>query len=121
MNKGFTSKQALNFFKKLNNARLSFGISMIAGYPQETEEDFKESLDFVIKNKELIPKVEQANPFTYYEGTTADKKGDYKLSNDSLKRMEIFIEEIKKHNFKYTNAFLGNLVEKHYNDTSSTN
>ncbi|MDD5773319.1 MAG: B12-binding domain-containing radical SAM protein [bacterium] len=112
MNKGFTGNDAVEFFKKLNNAGLFFGISLIAGYPGETEKDFKESLDFVINNKALIPKIEQINPFTYYDGTNTDEATDYKLCPESMKRMEIFIEEIKKHNFKYTNAFLGNLVEK---------
>ncbi|MEW6087359.1 MAG: radical SAM protein [bacterium] len=112
MNKGFTSKGAEEFFRKLKEAGLFFGISLITGYPGETEEDFKESLDFVIKNKNLIPKIEQINPFTYYDGTNTDKKADYKLNKESMRRMEIFVEEIKKHNFKYINAFLGNLVEK---------
>lgn len=112
MNKGFTATQAVNFFKRLNQAGLSFGISMIAGYPGESEADFKESLDFIIRNKDIIPKVEQVNPFTYYDGTPADKSGDYKLNKDSLKRMEVFVREIKRHKFKYTNAFLGNLIEK---------
>lgn len=118
MNKGFNPKQALRFFKNLNVAGLSFGISIIVGYPNETDQDFKESLDFVVKNKKLIPKIEQVNPFTYYEGTFVDSKGDYKLNRESLRRMDIFIEEIKRNNFKYTNAFLGNLVEKNYGDTA---
>lgn len=121
MNKGFNSKQAIKFFKDLNNAGLSFGISIIVGYPKETDEDFKESLDFIIKNKDLIPKIEQVNPFTYYDGTCADRKADYKLNSEALKRMEIFINEIKRKNFKYTNAFLGNLVEKNYADADATN
>lgn len=112
MNKGFTTKDAMSFFKKLNKAGLSFGVSMIVGYPGETELDFKESLDFIIRYKDIIPKIEQVNPFTYYDGTDADKNYDYKLNKDSLKRMEIFVREIKRHNFKYTNAFLGNLIEK---------
>lgn len=121
MNKGFNSRQAVKFFKSLNNTHLSFGISIIVGYPGETEKDFKESLDFIIKNRDLIPKIEQVNPFTYYDGTSTDEKGDYKLNRDSLKRMEIFLDEIKRHDFKYTNAFLGNLIEKNNNDASHAN
>lgn len=112
MNKGFTSREALDFFQKMNNSGLSFGISMIVGYPQETELDFKDSLDFIINNKADIRKIEQVNPFTYYDGTDADKEFDYKINKLSLERMEIFIREIKRHNFKYTSAFLGNLIEK---------
>jgi len=108
MNKGFTTADAVEFFKKLNNAKLFFGISLIIGYPGETEADFRESLDFIIKNKQLIPKIEQVNPFMYYDGTASAKKAH----KNALKRLDIFIKEIKSHGFKYTNAFLGNLIEK---------
>lgn len=112
MNKGFTSHQACGFFRKLNASGLFFGISIIVGYPKETASDFKESLDFVLRHKDIIPKIEQVNPFTYYDGTPADKNFDYKINQYSLERMGIFINEIKRNNFKYTNAFLGNLIEK---------
>jgi len=108
MNKGFTPQNAINFFKKLNAAGLFFGVSVIIGYPGETEADFRESMGFIIKNKPFIPKIEQVNPFTYYDGTAADKKAD----KNALKRLDIFIKEIKSNGFKYTNAFLGNLIEK---------
>jgi anaerobic magnesium-protoporphyrin IX monomethyl ester cyclase len=108
MNKGFTTKEAVNFFKKLNGAGLFFGVSIIIGYPGETEAEFRESLDFIIENKPLIPKIEQVNPFTYYDGIDIGKKAN----KNSLGRLDIFIKEIKSHGFKYTNAFLGNLIEK---------
>jgi hypothetical protein len=111
MNKGFSAGEAENFFRKLKKAGLSFGISIIVGYPGETQKDFQESLDFVIRNKDIIPKIEQVNPFVYYDGTQADRIGDYKTNGASVKRMETFVREIKKHGFKYTNAFLGNLIE----------
>lgn len=112
MNKGFTAKEAGGFLKRLNKAGLSFGISIIVGYPGESDLDFKETLDFIVKNKDIIPKIEQVNPFVWYDGTDADKSADYKIDKNSLKRMEIFIKEIKRYNFKYTNAFIGNLIEK---------
>jgi radical SAM superfamily enzyme YgiQ (UPF0313 family) len=114
MNKGFSSGEAEVFFKKLKKAGLSFGISIIVGYPGETETDFKESLDFVIRNKDIIPKIEQVNPFVYYDGTAADRNGDYKTNKASVERMKSFVREIKKQGFKYTNAFLGNLIETAY-------
>jgi radical SAM superfamily enzyme YgiQ (UPF0313 family) len=113
MNKGFSAKDALSLFKKLDKAGLAFGISIITGYPGETEKDFREGLDFIIRNKRYIPKIEQVNPFTYYDGTDADKNYDYSINKTSLERFNAFVGEIKKHGFKYTNAFLGNIVEKH--------
>ena len=60
----------------------------------------------------IIPKIEQVNPFTYYDGTDTSASDDYKCQKTSLERMDIFIREIKRAHFKYTNAFLGNLIEK---------
>ena len=112
MNKGFSAQDAKIFFEKLNAAGLFFGISIIVGYPGETEGDFQESLAFVVRNKGLIPKIEQVNPFVYYEGTPVLPAGGYRPNKASLQRMWLFIKEIKRDRFKYTNAFLGNLVEK---------
>jgi len=112
MKKDFTCKKTLSIFKKIREAGLSFGVSIIIGYPGETKRDFQESLDFIIENKGLIPKIEQVNPFTYYDGTDADKNCDYSKNSESLERMNIFINEIKKHGLKHTNAFLGNLIER---------
>lgn len=112
MNKGFTIQDALIFFKNLNWAGLSFGISVIVGFPGESENDFKESLDFVLKNKNLIPKIEQINPFVYYDGTSVDKGADYRLNPIGARRYEFFVSEIKRHKIKHTNAFLGNLIDK---------
>ncbi len=112
MNKGFSVQDAVKFFTQLKKAGLFFGVSIIIGYPGETDCDFRQSLDFIVRNKNIIPKIEQVNPFTYYEGTSADRAADYKINKSSLRRMEIFIHAIKQHGFKYTNAFLGNLMEK---------
>lgn len=112
MNKGFTANDAFDLFKNMNGAGLSFGVSIIVGYPGETKRDFTESLDFVIRNKHLIPKIEQINPFTYYDGTQADRSFDYSLNAETLRRLRIFTDEIKRHGFKHTKAFLGNLIEK---------
>ncbi|MBI4708101.1 MAG: B12-binding domain-containing radical SAM protein [Candidatus Omnitrophica bacterium] len=112
MQKGFSKEEAIAFFKKLNSAGLNFGVSIIVGYPGETDSDFQESLDFIVKNKVLIPKIEQVNPFTYYDGTEADKGADYKLNKIAFQRMEIFMSKIKEHGFKFTKSYIGNLLEK---------
>lgn len=112
MNKGFTSDDALNFFKLLRQAGLFFGVSIIVGYPGETESDFQTTLEFIIRHKDIIPQIAQVNPFTYYDGTSADRNADYKRNPEALRRMDVFVREIKKHAFLYTNAFIGNLIEK---------
>lgn len=112
MQKGFNKEEAAAFFEKLNSAGLNFGVSIIVGYPGETENDFSKSLDFILENKGLIPKIEQVNPFTYYDGTDTDKDADYKINKIALQRMEVFVQKIKENGFKFTKSFIGNLLEK---------
>ena len=114
MKKGYTPDEALEFFKKLKRARLSFGVSILVGFPSETVGNFQENLSFIIRNKEYIPKIEQVNPFVYYAGLSFPESSDYKTHPESLERALFFIEKIKEAGFKYTNAFLLNLVEPNW-------
>lgn len=111
MNKGFSREEALDFFRELSRIGLSFGISLITGFPGETEEEFRQSLDFVVENKDVIPKIEQVNPFVYYDGIPLQATAGCRIEPVSLKRARVFIEEIKEAGFKYTNAFMLNLLE----------
>lgn len=112
MHKGFTSMDALMFFKKLKKAGLAFGVSLIVGFPGETEEDAQESLRFLIDNKDYIPKIEQINPFVYYEGTDTKLEDDYSRQAQIVERTNMFIDELRKNNFKMTRAFTNNLIAK---------
>lgn len=116
MKKGFTTKDALKFFEILHKHELNFGVSLITGFPEETEIDYKDSVDFIIKNKDLIKKIEQINPFVYYEGTNLDKNADYRVNHAALDRTNRFIESIKSSEIKYTNAFVKNLTEPKFRD-----
>lgn len=111
MNKGYKTKDALIFFEKLKKAGLSFGVSMIVGFSGEKEADFEESVGFIIKNKSLIPKIEQVNPFVYYEGTK--RLYDLEISDkDKSMRLEYFIKAMQDNDIKFTKAFVGNLAGK---------
>jgi len=112
MNKGYSSKEAEDFFRKMKDIGMNFGISLIVGYPGESEKDFSETLDFITKNKQIIPKIEQVNPFTYYEGTPADSAADYRINPISAVRMHRLTEAIRHDGLRFTRAFLGNLTEK---------
>lgn len=107
MNKGFNPETALNFFKKLTEAGLHFEISLIFGYPGETDADFKETLDFVIKNKKIIPKIAQANPFVDYMGNFPDKTVPGVSANE---RIKLFLRTIETEKIKYTKSFINNLT-----------
>ncbi|TVM00407.1 MAG: hypothetical protein CV087_13630 [Candidatus Brocadia sp. WS118] len=112
MIKGFTAEDALSFFNNLHTAGLFFGVSIIVGYPGESDQDFQNTLDFIIRHKDIIPQIAQMNPFTYYDGTSADGAADYRANPAALKRMELFVHEMKRYKIKHTNAFIGNLIEK---------
>ncbi|MBF0252177.1 MAG: B12-binding domain-containing radical SAM protein [Candidatus Omnitrophica bacterium] len=111
MNKGYTRKDAFDFFEKLKQADLSFGVSIITGFPEETEEDFMDTVDFLVENKEIIRKIEQINPYVHYEGIDIPESYDYREREVSLKRAKKLIEIIKKEKIKHTNAYMLNLVE----------
>lgn len=112
MRKGFTSMDALLFFKKLKKANLAFGVSLIVGFPGETQADAQESLRFLIDNKEYIPKIEQINPFVYYDGTDAQQKDDFLNQAQIMERARLFVDELRVNKFKMTNAFINNLAGK---------
>jgi radical SAM superfamily enzyme YgiQ (UPF0313 family) len=111
MRKGFSSQEAVGFFQALNAHNLSFGVSMIVGSPGETEEDNRDSLNFLLRHQDLIPKIEQINPFIPYDGTEMSSSGPYD-PEISFGRARMFVEKIKEAGYKYTNAFIFNLVEE---------
>jgi len=107
MQKGFSGETAAAFFNCLKTAQLHFEISLIFGYPEETENDFQETIAFILKNKELIPKVAQVNPFVDYLNAFPDKTFP---SADGLKRVTNFIDFLNKEEIIYTRSFINNLI-----------
>jgi radical SAM superfamily enzyme YgiQ (UPF0313 family) len=54
MNKGFTSEQAGKTLRDSYEAGITNLVSLIAGYPHETQEDIRQTIDFIRKNKKYI-------------------------------------------------------------------
>ena len=102
-----STQEAVNFFKLLKGANLHFEISLILGYPQETDEDFKETLDFIAKNKAIIPKIAQVNPFIDY---LKDFKNTEFPSPVAMERMAKLVKFIEEKRIRYTKSFIGNLI-----------
>lgn len=107
MDKGFTTVWALSFFETLTKAKLHFEVSLIFGYPEENETDFQETLSFILKNKRIIPKIAQANPFVdYLEGYPR-----YNFPNFAARaKVNLFLKALSKERIKYTRSFINNLI-----------
>lgn len=106
MNKGFSPDTALDFFKKLTRSGLHFEISLIFGYPGETKADFNSTLNFVIKNKNIIPKIAQANPFIDYMAKCTDEFP----TQTAIERIGKFVKSIETEKIRHTKSFINNLV-----------
>lgn len=114
MNKGYTQDNCLQFFKKLKEADLFFEISLITGFPNESEEDFNETLSFIIKNKDLIPKIAQVNPFIPYPPSICVKNSSNLILNKDIGRQRLLklLNTFEEHNIKYNKHFINNLITK---------
>lgn len=109
MSKNFTTKEAESFFIKLNKANIHFEVSLIIGYPDETEDEFNETMHFLLRNKELIPKIAQVSIFRNYPGIKARKITKIE-EHLALKKIEKIVEFFEKNNFNYTKSYINNLI-----------
>jgi anaerobic magnesium-protoporphyrin IX monomethyl ester cyclase len=109
MNKNFTTEIAKSFFKKLKGAKLHFEISLIIGYPDETEKDFRKTLSFIEENMELIPKIAQVSIFRNYPGITARKTTEYE-EKESMKKLEFFVNFLENKKIPFTRSYINNLI-----------
>jgi len=112
MQKRFTTKEAIEFFKKLKKAGIFFEVSLMTGFYKESEKEFKETLNFLKKNKKLIPKVAQISPFIPYAPSLIYRRG-VRSSNlkIGLERAKIILKVLEETQIKYTQYFINNLVD----------
>jgi len=109
MKKGYNKNQAKIFFRKMIDANLHFEISLITGFPSETETDFQETLNFIKENKAIIPKIAQINPFVSYPPSDVNKKVD---RITAISRVEKLVSLLKEERIKFTSAYINNLLSK---------
>lgn len=111
MHKGYTSKQAKEFFEKLSQAKLQFEISLIVGFPEENENDFKQTLEFIKQNKKHIPKIAQVNPFVEYAPSRIHRQ-TYESAIIAKTRVNRLLEMFEEEKIKHTASFVNNLSTK---------
>lgn len=102
MNKKFKISKAIELFKNTKEAGISFQINMMCGFPTETEEDFCQTLDFLVKARPYVDSILASQSFFTLEKCTYVKnnpekfditKSDHHLywkskNNDYAKRFE---------------------------------
>ncbi|OQX81198.1 MAG: hypothetical protein B6D56_02865 [Candidatus Omnitrophica bacterium 4484_70.1] len=103
MGKGFCKDEALRFFHTLRKAELHFETSLILGYPGENEKDFRETVDFIIQNKKIIPKIAQINPYINYFVDPPH------VSKIGIERVHHLVNILQKERIPFTKSFINNL------------
>ena len=114
MNRKYTKEQYLNLVKKIKEKvpNIEFSTDIIVGFPGETEEDFKETLDVIEKVQ-----YEQIYMFIYSRriGTVADKMENQipeEIKHERFNRLKKLAEKIiEDKNKKYVGTTQKVLVE----------
>ena len=114
MNRKYTKEEYLTLVKKLKKAdeNISLSTDIIVGFPNETEEDFLETLDVVKKVK-----FDQIYMFIYSKrtGTKAAKIDDKITHEEKVERLErlkkIYEENLPKNNEKMIGKVYKVLIE----------
>jgi radical SAM superfamily enzyme YgiQ (UPF0313 family) len=106
MHKGFTLKEAVLTLRKLKAAGLHCEVSLITGFPGETEQNFLQTLSFLQENRDLIPKIGQVNCIQFLPGTGLAGRQMETGARDRARRLVAFLSENK---FIMTEEFIENL------------
>ena len=105
MNRNYTSEEYLEIVKKIKKIRpdIAFSSDFIIGYPGETKEDFKKTLD-------LIDIVEYSQSFSFIysprPGTMSYKLSDEVSDEEKKDRLLILQNKLKFYQEKFNNKFL---------------
>ena len=110
MNRKYTCEEYLNTINKIRSVRpdISITTDVIVGFPQESEEDFNEVLDYV--NKVKFSKV-HVFPFSKRDGTKAsimDGQVQESIKKERAKKLIEVSDELEK---EYYSKFLGKDLE----------
>ena len=78
MNKHYTVREAEETIRRTHDAGICCNVNVIVGFPGETEEDFKEIVEFMQRNKNFINEVTNVSSLTlFYESDLDRFKGKY--------------------------------------------
>lgn len=109
MQKGYDSATAKEFFQQLALSGLHYEVSIIAGFAQETEDDFEKTLQFLKNNKHCIPKIAQVNPFVEYAPSQINGS-EPQCKMIAAQRVQRLLTMFEENKMKYTASFINNLT-----------
>lgn len=106
MNRHYNSDEYRRLCNKLRNTfdNATITTDIMVGFNDETEEDFKTSLQFA---KEIGFEKVHTFPYSERQGTVASRKGDNVPKQEKERRASVMIEETNKIRHEYFNKLIG--------------
>ncbi len=119
MNRKYTREQYLNLIEKLKNANPDIQISsdFIVGFPNETEEDFEQTLDIVRKVKFIQCYAFKYSPRPNTVAEKMDGQIDNKVKADRLRKLQT---ELRKSQDAFNKSCIGKVMSVLFTDVSKT-
>ena len=120
MNRHYTREQYFEIIDNIKREIPRIGITtdLIIGFPGETDEDFKDTLD-------LVNRVKYDSSFTFIysrrNNTPADKMENQIPEDIKHQRFNVIIEAINKHSKEINQSYLNEVVEVLVEDISKNN
>lgn len=120
MNRHYTAQEYKALCDKLRSTfnDASITTDVMVGFHEESDEDFKESLDFV---KSIRFEKVHVFPYSERQGTAASKKGDSVPKQVKEKRAAIMIDETEKIRQEYLKDLIGKEVEVLFENETQKN
>lgn len=120
MNRHYTAQEYKALCDKLRSTfnDASITTDVMVGFHEESDEDFKESLDFV---KSIRFEKVHVFPYSERQGTAASKKGDSVPKQVKEKRAAIMIDETEKTRQEYLKDLIGKEVEVLFENETQKN
>ena len=119
MNRKYTREQYLEIIEKLKSANPNIQISsdFIVGFPNETEEDFEQTLDIVRKVQFIQCYAFKYSPRPNTVAQKMDGQIDNKVKADRLKRLQY---ELRKSQDRFNKSCIGKVMSVIFTDISKT-
>ncbi|MBR1544979.1 MAG: radical SAM protein, partial [Alphaproteobacteria bacterium] len=119
MNRRYTREQYLELIEKLKTANPNIQVSsdFIVGFPNETEEDFEQTLDIVRKVKFIQCYAFKYSPRPNTVAAKMDGQIDLKIKSDRLKRLQL---ELRKSQDAFNKSCIGRVMSVLFTDVSKT-